>query len=94
MRIKEALYRMITENVKDNKVITLTKIKHTTGKHVLTIGSGLGEAAKYNYAIYDYHKGCKSGELAIKSNDAYRLAEYLIEFCGREFLKSNLPTLS
>ncbi len=91
MQVKEAIKKYIQSSVKNKEVIQIVKIKHQTGKCILTIGSGRGSGTNSRYAIYMYTKKCKCGELVCHDDDPYRLAEYLIYFCGYEHLKDNLP---
>ena len=91
MQVKEALKKYISEKTSKGEVIHLTKIKGQVGKIEMTIGSGRGSGTNCRYAIWEYTKTCRCGQVAIAKDDPYRLAEYLIELCGREHLKQNLP---
>ncbi len=91
MQVKESLKKYIQSSVKKKEVIQLIKVKQQMGKCTLTIGSGQGSGTNSKYAIYMYTKYCKSGELVYHEDDPYRLAEYLICFCGYQHLKDNLP---
>ncbi len=91
MQVKEALKRYIQQKVKQKEVIHLIKIRQQLGKCTLTIGSGQGSGMSSKYAVYLYTKHCKCGELVYHEDDPYRVAEYLICFCGYDHLKENLP---
>ena len=91
MQVKEALKNHILAKTRAGEVIHLTKVKERVGKIEMTIGSGNGSGTNRKYAIWEYTKTCKSGQVAVVKDDPYRLAEYLIELCGREHLKQNLP---
>ncbi len=91
MQVKEALKRYISEKTAKREVIHLTKIKNQVGKIEMTIGSGNGSGTPHRYAIWEYTKDCKCGQVAYSANDPYRLSEYLIDLCGRDHLKQNLP---
>jgi hypothetical protein len=91
MKVKEALKKYISEKTSKGEVIHLTKIKGRVGKIEMTIGSGKGSGTNYRYAIWEYTKTCRCGQVVRTSDNPYRLAEYLIELCGREHLKQNLP---
>lgn len=91
MQVKEALKNYISEKTSKGEVIHLTKVKNQVGKIEMTIGSGNGSGVNRKYAIWEYTKTCRCGQVAIAKDDPYRLAEYLIELCGREHLKQNLP---
>lgn len=94
MQVKDALKNYIQAKTKKGEVIHLTKLKQQIGKIEMTIGSGNGSGTGRRYAIWEYTKSCKSGQVAFTADDPYRLCEYLIELCGREYLKQNLPLWS
>ena len=91
MKVKEALKTYIQTKTTRREVIHLTKIKWQIGKVEMTIGSGQGSGSPCRYAIWEYTKDCKAGQVVSASDDPYRLAEYLIELCGRDHLKQSLP---
>lgn len=73
----------LQNKIQANKVLHLTKVKHGTGKHVLTIGtSDHADKKRYPWMIVDYNKDCKSGKHLYFSHKAF-MAQYLIDFCGR-----------
>lgn len=89
MQVKESLKKYIVEKTAKGEVIHLSKIKHQIGKIEMTIGAGTGVNRKY--AIWEYTKTCRCGQVAIARDNPYLLADYLINLCGRDYLKQNLP---
>jgi len=87
MQVRRNLTLLIAEKTAKGKVITLTKVKSLPiGKATLTIGAG-----NPGYAIWQYDRTYPSGKIVSTSADPRHLADYLINFCGREHLKKNLP---
>lgn len=83
--------RPVSKNLQNivvrGKTLTFTKVKHGTGKHILTCGkSDLAICRKERpYMIVVYSKACKSGE-PIYFSHPIDLANYVIEFCGRDVI--------
>ena len=87
MKVNQALAAYISEKTHKGEVIHLTKIKERVGKIEMTIGKGQST----RFAIWEYTKDCKCGQIAYQSSNAYQMATYLQELCGNAHLKNNLP---